>query len=120
MKRITDRLLEELGFQSGYNDLAEDEYDEQYYYMDDRDEGDYDSFVGISLAAYKCKEQPSYPDLESSPIEPWWDEKDDWYVVYELWESGMDEDEKITDGDRLIEVIKAAKDFRKVIKRGRE
>jgi hypothetical protein len=110
MTRITDKLLEELGFKSGI-----DYDDEQYYYMDDSDENDDDSFVGISFAAYKCEEQPSYPDLDSSPIEPWWDEKDDWYVVYEIWQSGGFEEEEITDGDRLIEVIKAAKDFRKVI-----
>ena len=110
MTRITDKFLEELGFQSGFNDLADDEYDEQYYYMDDSD-GD-DSVVGISLAAYKCKGQEAKHKTDK---DEWWDEKYDWYVVYELWESGMDEDEKITDGDRLIEVIKAAKDFRKVI-----
>ena len=117
MKRRTDKFLEELGFQSGYNDLADDEYDEQYYYMDDRDEGDYDSVVGISLAAYKCKGQEAKFKTDE---EEWWDEKYDWYVVYELWESGMNEDEEITDGDRLIEVINAAKDFRKVIKKGRK
>jgi hypothetical protein len=110
MTRITDKFLEELGFQSGFNELADDEYDEQYYYMDDSD--DDDSVVGISLAAYKCKGQEA--KLKTDKDE-WWDEKYDWYVVYELWESGMDEDEEITDGDRLIEVIKAAKDFRKVI-----
>ena len=105
MTRITDKFLEELGFQSGFNDMADDEYDEQYYYMDDSD--DDDSVVGISLTAYKCKRQEAKHKT---------DEKDDWYVGYELWQSGMDEDEHITDGDRLIEVINAAKAFRKIIK----
>ena len=108
MKRITDKFLEELGFQSGV-DFTDDE---EYYYMDDSDENDDDSFVGISFAAYKCE---GHEDKLATDEEEWWDEKDDWYVVYEIWESGGFEEEEITDGDRLIEVIKAAKDFRKVI-----
>jgi len=107
MKRITDKLLGELGFQSGIDDSGED-----YHYMDDRDEGDYDSFVGISLAAYLCEGQEAKLATDE---EEWWDEKYDWYVIYEVWEKGDWEDEHITDGDRLIEVINAVKDFRKVI-----
>jgi len=108
MTRITDKFLEELGFKSGV-DFTDDE---EYYYMDDSDEDDVDSFVGISLAAYKCEGQEAKRKTDK---DEWWDEKYDWYVMYEVWESGDYEDEHITDGDRLIEVIKASKDFRKVI-----
>lgn len=109
MKRITDKLLEELGFQSGVDFTN----DEEYYYMDDSDEDDTDSFCGISFAAYKCEGQEAKSKTDE---DEWWDEKYDWYVTYEIWECGDNEDELITDGDRLIEVINAAKAFRKIIK----
>ena len=109
--RITDKLLGELGFQSG----IDDDYDD-YHYMNDRPGGSeanyWNSFAGISLEAYLCEGQES----KLATDDEWWDEeKYDWYVMYEIWEKGDWEDELITDGDRLIEVIKAAKDFRKVI-----